>query len=132
MRQDGPSAVIGVGASRGVADTEVLGLIDAALAEAGLTRRDVSQLATVDAKAEEPALRTAARELGVPLIGHPAEALAVVAVPHSSASALAAVGTASVAEAAALLGAAGGPLLVPKRKSALATVAIARHLWRSP
>ncbi|GAA0697537.1 hypothetical protein GCM10010193_60590 [Kitasatospora atroaurantiaca] len=118
--------VIGVGASRGVPYGEVLGLVDTALAEAGLARQDVARLATLDGKTSEPGLLAAAEELGVALVGHPAEALAAVAVPSPSASALAAVGTPSVAEAAALLEAHGGPLLVPKRRSTAATVAIAR------
>jgi len=118
--------VVGVGASRGVPYGEVLGLVDAALAEAGRTRQDVARLATLDGKTGEPGLLAAAEELGVALVGHAAEALAAMAVPSPSDSALIAVGTPSVAEAAALLEARGGPLLVPKRKSASATVAIAR------
>ncbi|MGK4580512.1 Rv2231c family pyridoxal phosphate-dependent protein CobC [Kitasatospora sp. HPMI-4] len=119
--------VVGVGAGRGVAPGEVLGLIDAALAEAGLGRDRIARLATVQGKAEEPGLLAAARELGVPLVGHDAEALAAVPVPHPSSSVLAVVGTPSVAEAAALLSAPGGELLLPKRRSARATTAIARR-----
>ncbi|MGE7435371.1 Rv2231c family pyridoxal phosphate-dependent protein CobC [Kitasatospora sp. NPDC001175] len=119
--------VVGVGASRGVAAGEVLGLIDAVLAETGLGRDRIAQLATVRGKAEEPGLLTAARELRVPLVGHEAEALAAVPVPHPSSSVLAAAGTPSVAEAAALLSAPDGELLVPKRKSARATAAVVRQ-----
>ncbi|WP_348534344.1 cobalamin biosynthesis protein [Kitasatospora sp. GP82] len=117
---------IGIGASRGVTVGEVLALVDSALAEARLERRQIALLATVERRAGEPGLRAAARELGVPLVAHRAEALAAVVVPNPSPSALATVGTASVAEAAALLSAAGGPLLVPKRKSARVTVAVSR------
>lgn len=122
--------VVGVGASRGVPGAEVLGLIDAALAAIGLGRHRIAQLATVLGKAGEPGLRAAARELGVPLVGHRAEALAAVPVPHPSGSVLAVAGTPSVAEASALLSAPGGELLVPKRKSARATVAITRRSSR--
>ncbi|WP_280718054.1 Rv2231c family pyridoxal phosphate-dependent protein CobC [Kitasatospora sp. MAP5-34] len=119
--------MVGVGAGRGVPAREVLELVDAALAAAGLSRPDVCRLATVDTKSEEPALRTVARLLGVPLTGYPAAALAAVPVPHPSPRVLAAVRTPSVAEAAALLGAGdGGQLVVRKRKSARATAAIAR------
>ncbi len=69
--------VVGVGAGRGVPAREVLGLVDAALAAAGLSRAEVSRLATVDTKSEEPALRTVARLIGVPLTGYPAAALAI-------------------------------------------------------
>jgi cobalt-precorrin 5A hydrolase/precorrin-3B C17-methyltransferase len=128
------SLVVGVGASRGAPAEEVLGLVEAALADAGLSRHSVSHLATVDAKADEPGLLAAAAALGVELVTHPAETLAAVAVPNPSPAPQAAVGTPSVAEAAALVG--GGELLVPKRKSvpegraAMATVAVVRRAPR--
>src|SRR6202035_4156816 len=59
-----PSLVVGVGASKRVSCAEVLGLIDATLAEAGLSPASVTALATVDAKAAEPGLVAAARERG--------------------------------------------------------------------
>ncbi|MFG2929428.1 precorrin-3B C(17)-methyltransferase [Streptomyces achromogenes] len=120
-----PSLVVGVGASKGAPAEEVLGLIEGALREAGLTARSVGRLATVDAKAGEPGIVAAAERLGVPLVTYSAEELAGVAVPNPSAAPLAAVGTPSVAEAAALLG--GGELLVPKQKSAMATCAVVRR-----
>ncbi len=119
-----PSLAVGVGASRGVSAEEVLGLVDAALATAGLSRLSVTALATVDAKAAEPGIQQAAERRGWPLITYPAPQLAVLDVPHPSAAALAAVGTPSVAEAAAL--ASGDELVVSKQKSAMATAAVAR------
>ncbi|MFE5217849.1 MULTISPECIES: precorrin-3B C(17)-methyltransferase [unclassified Streptomyces] len=130
-----PSLVVGVGASRGAPAEEVLGLIGEALREAGLSAGSVAELATVDAKAAEPGLVAAAGRLGVPLVAYSAEELAAVEVPNPSDAPLAAVGTPSVAEAAAL--AAGGELLVPKRKSeradgrpAMATCAVVRRPGR--
>ncbi|HEY1820639.1 MAG TPA: precorrin-3B C(17)-methyltransferase [Trebonia sp.] len=117
-----PSLVVGVGASKNVSDAEVLGLIDAALAEAGLSPLSVTALATVDAKAAEPGLVAAARQRGWPLLTYPAARLAAVPAPNPSRAALAAVGTPSVAEAAAL--ASADVLAVQKRKSPMATVAI--------
>ena len=127
------SLVVGVGASRGVSAEEVLGLVRDALADAGLSPHALRCLASVDAKADEPGLLAAARTLGVELLTFGADALAAVPVPNPSAAPLAAVGTPSVAEAAAVLGADGGELLVPKRKSApegraaMCTVAVARR-----
>ncbi|WP_423247253.1 cobalamin biosynthesis protein [Streptomyces decoyicus] len=126
----GPSVplVAGVGARRGVPVSEVLELITAACAAAGYAASQVVALATVAAKAAEPGLTGAARALGVPLRSYPAEALAAVRVPEPSAAAAAAVGTPSVAEAAALLAAGPGAALVAgKRKSppARATCALA-------
>ncbi|AEM86319.1 cobalamin biosynthesis protein [Streptomyces violaceusniger] len=130
----GAPLVVGVGASRGVSVAEVIGLVETALAEAGLSPSGVAELATVEAKAGEAGLLTAAERLGVPLCGYPAEVLASVEVPNPSAAPLTAVGTAGVAEAAALLAAGpGGELLVAKRKSTqhgrpgMATCAVARR-----
>ncbi|MGW4676370.1 precorrin-3B C(17)-methyltransferase [Streptomyces sp. NPDC004324] len=127
-----PSLVVGVGASKGAAVDEVAGLVEDALRDAGLSARSVAELATVDAKSEEPGIVGAAARLGVPLVTYPAAELAAVDVPNPSGAPLAAVGTPSVAEAAALLR--GGELLVPKRKSvradgrpAMATVAVVRR-----
>ncbi|MBV1946064.1 precorrin-3B C(17)-methyltransferase [Streptomyces sp. BV129] len=127
-----PSLVVGVGASKGAPAEEVLGLIGEALREAGLSVLSVAELATVDAKSEEPGIVAAAERLGVPLVTYPADELAAVAVPNPSEAPLAAVGTPSVAEAAALRQ--GGELLVPKRKSAatpaMATCAVVRRPGR--
>ncbi|WP_435187129.1 Rv2231c family pyridoxal phosphate-dependent protein CobC [Streptomyces sp. bgisy126] len=87
---------------------EVLALVDAVLREAGLPRAAVRSLATLDARAAEPGIAGAAALLGVPVRGFAAEELAAVSVPHPSALPLAATGTASVAEAGALLAAGGG------------------------
>jgi cobalt-precorrin 5A hydrolase/precorrin-3B C17-methyltransferase len=134
-----PSLVVGLGASRGVPAEEVGALIDQALATAALSPRSVRAAATADLKADEEGLLAAVRERGWPLVTFPAASLATVAVPHPSETVRAAVGTPSVAEAAALL-ASSHPtatnnnfspispesIIVPKRASAHATVAIAR------
>lgn len=109
------SLVVGVGASRGAPVAEVLCLIEDALREAGLPPESLAVLATVDAKGAEPGIVEAAERLGVPLVTYSAQELAGVEVPNPSGAPLAAVGTPSVAEAAALVR--GGELLVPKRKS---------------
>jgi cobalt-precorrin 5A hydrolase/precorrin-3B C17-methyltransferase len=120
-----PSLVVGVGSSRGVSAGEVLALVDGALEEAGLSVSSVATLATVDAKAREAGIVEAAARRGWPLATYPASLLATVEVPNPGAAALSAVGTPSVAEAAAL--ADGAELVVPKRRSARATVAVARR-----
>ncbi|MGQ4365567.1 Rv2231c family pyridoxal phosphate-dependent protein CobC [Streptomyces sp. SAS_272] len=123
------SLVVGVGASTGVPAAEVLELVESALREAGRSVRDLAELATVDVRAGEPGLVEAARRLGVPVVTYSARQLADVTVPHPSDAPFAALGTASVAEAAALIG--GGELVLPKRRSAgtpaRATCAVARR-----
>jgi len=114
--------VVGVGASTGTSAEEVLAAVDAVLpAAVGPVR-----LATLDARATEPGVRTAADRRGWPLTGHPAAALATVDVPAPSARVAGAVGTPSVAEAAALLS--GGELLVGKTVVGRVTVAVARDV----
>jgi cobalt-precorrin 5A hydrolase / precorrin-3B C17-methyltransferase len=131
-----PSLVVGVGASRGVPADEVEGLVDRALADAGLSAASVCGVATVDAKADEDGIVAACRRRGWPLTTYPADRLAQVAVPNPSDEPARALGTPSVAEAAALLHSAAlsgaavpgaGTLVVEKRKSARATVAVARR-----
>jgi cobalt-precorrin 5A hydrolase/precorrin-3B C17-methyltransferase len=107
--------VVGVGAGRGAPAGEVLELVSSVLHEAGLSPGSIVELATLDTKAEEPGIVRAAARLGVPVRGYSAAELAAVAVPNPSGAVLAAVGSASVAEAAALVRA--DELLVPKRKS---------------
>ncbi|HEY2520832.1 MAG TPA: precorrin-3B C(17)-methyltransferase [Streptosporangiaceae bacterium] len=133
-----PSLVVGLGASRGVPAAEVRTLIDLALTTAALSPLSVRAAATADLKADEEGLLAAVRERGWPLSTFPAADLATVPVPSPSETVRAAVGTPSVAEAAALLAASHpapanptsntGPknLIVPKRTSPHATVAIAR------
>lgn len=118
--------VVGVGCSLGCSSDELLGLIDASLREAGAEGEPVRALATVDRRAGEPGVVRAARRRGWLVTTYPAAELATVDVPTPSALVAAHVGTPSVAEAAALLGARAGRLLLAKRRSAHATCALAR------
>ena len=110
---------VGVGTTTGVRAEEVLTAVDAVLPPGATDVR----LATLDARLREPGLREAATRRGWQLVGHPAAVLARVAVPTPSGRVAAAVGTASVAEAAAL--ADGGSLTVPKTVCGRVTVALA-------
>ena len=137
-----PSLVIGLGSSRGVPPEEIDALIDQTLSAANLSPRSVCAAATVDLKQNEPGLVAAVAKRGWPLVTFPATALAEVPVPNPSDAVRAAVGTPSVAEAAALLAArdptptpadpnpgihssptAPATLVVPKQTSPHATVA---------
>ncbi|HYT39315.1 MAG TPA: precorrin-3B C(17)-methyltransferase [Acidimicrobiia bacterium] len=128
------SLVLGVGSSRGADPEALYRLAIGTLAGAGLSVDSVACVATVDRKAGEPAIVELAAALGVELRVFPAESLARLPVPNPSAVVEAAVGTPSVAEAAALAatgaGDAAGPerrLIVEKRRSGEATVAVARR-----
>ena len=119
-----PSLVVGIGCSRGASAGEILALLDRSLEEAGLAKRSVASLASVDAKSDEAGLLEAARELGVPLRFFAAEELSALEVPNPSPTVKSAVGTPSVAEASVL--ASGAELVAEKRKSGMATVAVGR------
>jgi cobalt-precorrin 5A hydrolase len=121
------SLVLGVGASTGVSADDIDALARGAVADAGLAWLSLAAVATLDRKLAEPGLAAFAARHGLPLYGYPPDALARVPVPHPSAIVRRHVGTASVCEAAAVLGADGGRLVVPKRIGARATVAVARR-----
>jgi cobalt-precorrin 5A hydrolase / precorrin-3B C17-methyltransferase len=119
-----PSLVAGIGTSTAAPPDELAALLDDTLAAAALSRASVAEVATIDRRAHEPAILA----LGLPLRTFGAAQLAAVAVPTPSPTVLAAVGTASVCEAAALLAAGtGGQLVATKRAGRTATVAIARR-----
>jgi cobalt-precorrin 5A hydrolase/precorrin-3B C17-methyltransferase len=128
-----PSLVVGVGASTGAPPAELVDLARATLAGAGLAPSSVAEVATIDRRAGDPAVLALAAALGrrgapVPVHALPARALDGVEVPHPSAVVRAAVGTPSVAEAAALLRAGpGAELAVAKHRAPHATVAVARR-----
>jgi histidinol-phosphate aminotransferase len=133
---DGAAIVAGIGARSGVTSAELHTLLDVALREAGLSVGALAAIATISTKASEKGLLDLADDLGVRLVGYSGELLAQVEVPHPSARVCELSGTASVAEAAALMplpspaGHRREPsveLLVAKTASVRATVAIARH-----
>jgi cobalt-precorrin 5A hydrolase/precorrin-3B C17-methyltransferase len=118
-----PTLVLGIGASRGVKVEELQELVTTTLKEHGLSSLSVSHVATVDAKADEGGIVGLCAKTGWPLVTHPADVLARTEVPNPSEHPLEAVGTPSVAEAAAMQ---HGDLVVEKVKSPMATLAISR------
>lgn len=123
-----PSLVAGIGASTDPPAEELAELLRASLTEAGLSHRSLRAVATIDRRATEPAVGS----LGLPVVAFTPNELAAVDVPNPSEVVRAAVGTGSVAEAAALLAAGpGATLVLTKRASAHCTVALARA-WRPP
>jgi cobalt-precorrin 5A hydrolase / cobalt-factor III methyltransferase / precorrin-3B C17-methyltransferase len=119
-----PTLVAGLGCSRGASAGEILGLLRASLAEAGLSEGSVAALASIEAKQDEAGLLKAAESLGIPVHFYSAERLAAVSTPNPSSVVREAVGTPSVSEAAVLVS--GAELVLQKRKSAMATVALGR------
>jgi cobalt-precorrin 5A hydrolase/precorrin-3B C17-methyltransferase len=119
-----PSLVVGAGASTGAGAASLIEAADAALRAAGLHSDSVGAVATIDVKVSEPAIVALARHFDVPVVTFPAEVLAARDVPNPSDVVAGAVGTPSVAEAAAL-----AHLVAEKSVSASrdSTVAVARR-----
>jgi cobalt-precorrin 5A hydrolase/precorrin-3B C17-methyltransferase len=102
-----PALWVGMGCERGTSLTLLQRCLEESLAAEGLALEAVAGLASADRKADEPALLQLAEQHGWPLRCFSSAALNAVDVPNPSAVVEAELGTASVAEAAALL--AGGP-----------------------
>ena len=60
--------VLGLGCERGTPPSEVLDLSLATLARLGAAPETVAFIATLDARAEEPAMHAVARHFSVPLV----------------------------------------------------------------
>ncbi|ASY63378.1 Cobalamin biosynthesis protein CbiG [Sinorhizobium sojae CCBAU 05684] len=120
--------VLGLGCERRTAPEEVIALAEQALAEAGASSGELSFIASLDARAEEPAIRAAAQHFAVPLRFFDAAALEAEKdrLQNPSEIVFAHTGCHGVAEGAALAAAGrDAVLIVPKIRSARATAAVA-------
>ena len=111
-----PVLWLGVGCERDTSLSLIERAVATALQDAGLAEEAVAGLSTIDRKGDETALLQLAKQREWPLRLHTAAELASITVPTPSPVVQAEMGTASVAEAAALL--AAGPeaqLRLPKR-----------------
>jgi cobalamin biosynthesis protein CbiG len=123
---------VGIGCQRGVSKLAIQRAIESVFTKYNLDLATIAGLATIDRKANELGLLEYCRESGRFLKIYSPERLnsVIVAQPSQFISSL--VGTASVAEAAALCAAQTDILLVPKQKFCLeadagsVTVAIAQ------
>ena len=129
---------VGVGCVRGASSAEIAELVDTCLAEADIEADSVAGLASVSLKRDERGLLQFAEQRGLPLRFFSSEHLSSIAEHHGLAGSEAvarAIGTPSVAEAAALALATAPKvegegeeverLLLAKRKSAKVTCALA-------
>ena len=121
------TCVVGVGCARHCPPDELAALVMEAMA--GIDPAEVAAIVSLDLKADEAAMNALAAQLGVPFRVFDAATLEreVHRLANPSEVVFAEVGCHGVCEGAAL--AAAGPdaeLIVPKRKTANATVALAR------
>jgi cobalt-precorrin 5A hydrolase/precorrin-3B C17-methyltransferase len=124
-----PTLALGVGCERGAAPRELIALAERALARAGLALESVAGVFSIDLKADEEAVHALARRLGVPARFFAPERLEreTPRLANPSDLVFRETGCHGVAEGAALAAAGKrGVLVVPKRKSRRATVAVAR------
>ena len=96
---------LGLGCDRNTPLATVKAAIDQALALCQASLDDVNAVASIDLKADEPALLQLAAEQGWNIRFYPAQKLAQVDVPNPSETVRKHTGTPSVSEAAALLAA---------------------------
>ncbi len=120
-------ATLGVGCSRDCPPEELIDLVDTLLKDANLSPKALRGIFTVDVKADEPAMHALAAHLDLPLRFFTPEELEAETPRTETQSdvVFAEIGTHGVAENAALAG--GGQtaaIWYPKRKTAMATVAL--------
>ncbi len=123
--------VLGLGCARGCDPGEMWTLVQSVLQEAGIAPGCVAAVASLDLKGDEPTMIEVAKKLGVPyrLFGAPALEAQLDRLENPSDVVFAEVGCHGVAEGAALaMIGDDGELVVPKRKSANATVALSRSV----
>ncbi|MEM9534535.1 MAG: precorrin-3B C(17)-methyltransferase [Cyanobacteria bacterium P01_E01_bin.45] len=122
---------VGVGCERGTSATTIETAIHTCLQQHGLAWEAIAGLSSIDIKQDEAGLVELADTFQWPIVWHSADALKVATVPNPSSIVEQAVGTPSVAEAAALLAASATTLISEKQSSRVdgagaCTVAIAR------
>ncbi len=120
--------VLGLGCARDCPPEELRQLAESVLAEAGIVPAALHSVATIDIKADEPAILTLARDWQCPVQFFTADELERETPRSASPSGIvkAEVGTHGVAENAALAAVgAAGRLALAKRKTARATAALA-------
>ena len=121
------SLVAGIGCNRNTPADEIKSLLEGVLETAGLSSLSLKCLASIDVKSDEKGLIAMGREFDLPLMFFRREELnQVINIINPSTVVEKHVGVKSVCEAAAILGARNGTLIVPKQKTKNATVAIAR------
>lgn len=122
--------MVGLGCQRGCPAALLMQLIRTSLEKHGLPIQDVSALASIDIKCQEPGLHAIASQLDVPLIFFSAQELAAhdSQLSHRSQIAFEHTGCYGIAESAALAAASqhgNAQLLISRQKNGQATFALA-------
>jgi cobalt-precorrin 5A hydrolase len=119
---------VGMGCNRHTKAYEMIELLETTFKRFSLAISSIAALASVNIKADEEGLLELAEKLNLNLALYSRQELDQVKhVPTPSVMVKKHLGVTSVCEAAAILGAGMGPLIVPKHKSQNVTIAIARR-----
>nr|WP_314579805.1 cobalamin biosynthesis protein [uncultured Pseudomonas sp.] len=134
-----PTLVIGLGCQRDCPGSVLMGLIEVSLLEHRLSLSDITALASIESKSNEPGLLEVAEQLRLPLGFFSAEELSgfEAHLSHRSQIVFDVTGCYGVAESAALamashLSKSPVSLLIPRRTSSRATLALAGHFLENP
>ena len=119
------SLVVGIGSRRGVGLGELEKHLHRTFAAFDLSINAIKCVATAELKRDEAAIGLAAERLGVPVRYFGADELNSMPGPSGASESHRLLGIVGVAEPAALLES-GGSIIVPKTRSAAATMAVAR------
>ncbi|GBC64010.1 cobalamin biosynthesis protein CbiG [Desulfonema ishimotonii] len=126
------SLAVGMGCNRNTDMAEMRTLLLETLARFRLSRRSLFTLASVDIKADETGLLALGEDLKLPLTFFDrAQLKQVTAIENPSEMVEKHIGVKSVCEAAAILAAKNGKLIVPKQNTKNVTVAVARKSFTS-
>jgi cobalt-precorrin 5A hydrolase len=121
------SLVLGMGCDRGVSADEVEELVVSTLRENSLSLKSVKSIATIDNRKKEEGINRFAERYNFSVQYFTKDEInQIIDVPNPSAMAMKYVGVIGVAEPSAILGSSWGELIVPKVKSKMATLAVAR------
>lgn len=120
--------IIGIGCRRSIKKDEVIEGIKYSLAKVKSSLNNVKFIATIDLKRNEPGLKKACLELGLPLRIIPTDAIKGFKGSYKRSSFVKEkIGVEGVSEPCALLAARNPKLLLPKVKIGRVTVAVARE-----
>ena len=121
------SLAVGIGCNRETPLTEIREFLFEVCNEQRLSLSSVGRIATIDIKKDEAGILELGKVLGVPIIFYNKETLNQVdSIQNTSNYAKKYTGAQSVCEAAAILAADTGDLIVSKKKTRNVTIAIAR------
>jgi cobalt-precorrin 5A hydrolase len=117
---------IGLGCHRGIEYSRVYDFVSDIFAKNQLLLSSVAIVATVELRKDESALIQLAKTLERPFVPYSKEELSKIQSPNPSETVLRRIGVPSVCEAAAILAAQTGSLLIPKQKGLGVTLAVAK------